>query len=132
MSINFLPERFIRVTQTDVVVPVSGRPDLTDPSTGRVIIPAFVQLHLRRDVGTPRGDRETAMVSVSGPRRLKSGAAGKEITCFGWDRARNNGSRGQVDRPEWLAAVVSGLMPQGWPLYLVEIHDDTEIGGGER
>lgn len=125
MSIDFLPERFSRVTQTDLVVPVTGRPDLMDPSTGRVIIPAFVQLHLRRNEGVPTGDREYAMVSVSGPRRLKSGGAGKQITSFGWDRARNRGARGHVDRPDWLAVTIFGLLPTGWPMRLVELTDDV-------
>ncbi|WPO70259.1 hypothetical protein [Streptomyces sp. KN37] len=130
MSINFLPEKFSRVTQIDVVVPVSDQPDLTDPATGRAVVPAFVQLHLRRDAGMPKGDREYAVVSVSGPRRLKSGDIGKEVTTFGWERARNNGRHGDVDRPDWLATVVSGLMPGGWPLQLVELTANTE--GGAR
>ncbi|MEV5347129.1 hypothetical protein [Streptomyces achromogenes] len=124
MSIDFLPERFARVTQTDVVGPVYGRLDLLDPSTGRTLIPALVQLHLRRTEGAPSGDREYAMVSVSGPRRLKSGSEGRQITCFGWEKARNSGARAVVDRPEWLTLTICGLLPEGWSLSLVDMGDE--------
>ncbi|MFF9175919.1 hypothetical protein [Streptomyces sp. NPDC014793] len=121
MSIDFLPADFSRITVVDVVVPVSDKPDLLDPSTGRTIIPAFVEVSLRRNQGVPTGDRESAYVSVAGPRRLKSGAAGKQISCYGWDQARNRGARHVVERPDWLSLVIFDLWPGGWPLSLVEL-----------
>ncbi|MEU9436541.1 hypothetical protein [Streptomyces sp. NPDC048252] len=125
MSIDFLPETFSRITVLNRVVPVSGKPDLTDPSTGRTIIPAFVELHLRLDEGTPRGIRERAYVSVSGPRRLKSGDPGKQISCFGWEKARNQGARHVIDRPDWLTNVIFELTPEGWSLSLLDLTDEA-------
>jgi hypothetical protein len=125
VSIDILPESFSRVTAITRVVPVSGKPDLTDPSTGRTVVPAFVKLYLRRNEGVPGGDRDFVYVSVSGPRRLKSYAEGKQISCFGWERERNRGTRHTIDRPEWLALVIFGLMPDGWPLRLVDLTDEV-------
>jgi hypothetical protein len=132
MTINFLPDEYDLVTQTTVVVPVF-RPStdaLTDPSNGHVVLPARVEITLRLDEGTPRGNRATAYVSVAGPRRLKSGAAGKPITTTGWDRARNEGPRGYVARPAWLTELLAEHLPDGWDPALLELTDDH--GNEER
>ncbi|MEU9611841.1 hypothetical protein AB0D56_09850 [Streptomyces sp. NPDC048209] len=110
MPIDFLPEQFDRATQTTIVVPVSGHADLGDPSTGRTLIPAHVEIFVKRIEGGPKA-RTFTYVSVTGPRRLKSGKAGKAITSFGWERARNDGRHGNVDRPDWLTAVLDEHMP---------------------
>ncbi|MFD8226868.1 hypothetical protein ACFV16_22150 [Streptomyces massasporeus] len=126
MTIDFLPDEYSRVTQTTVVVP-AVRPSsdaLTDPSNGHVVLPARVEITLRLDVGTPRGDRATAYVAVTGPRRLKSGAVGKPITTIGWEKARNEGPRGYVVRPDWLTTVLSENLPDGWDPALLELADD--------
>ncbi|WP_030248009.1 hypothetical protein [Streptomyces sp. NRRL S-455] len=132
MTIYFLPDEYARVTQTTVVVPVA-RPNtdaLTDPSNGHVVLPARVEITLRLDEGTPRGDRATAHVAVVGPRRLKSGAVGKPITTIGWERARNDGSRGYVARPDWLTELLAEHLPEGWDPALLELIDDH--GNEER
>ena len=121
MTIAFLPDSFTRAVGLDVVVPVSGRPDLTDPSNGRIVIPARVEMHFRRDEGTPRGIREYVHVSVVGPRRLKSGDAGQPIVSIGWERCRVEGRRGYVDRPDWLTDLIADEFPEGWNAALVEL-----------
>ena len=121
MTIHFLPDEYSRVTQTTVVVPVSGWDPLTDPSNGYVVLPARVEITLRRDEGTSRGDRTSAHVAVVGPRRLKSGATGKPITVIGWERARNEGPRGYVARPDQLTAVLAENLPGGWDPTLLEL-----------
>lgn len=110
MTIYFLPEQFDRATETTVVIPISGHADLGDPSTGRTLIPAYVEIVVKQIEGGPKA-RTFTYVGVTGPRRLKSGAAGKPITSFGWDRARNDGRHGHVDRPGWLTAVLNKHMP---------------------
>ncbi|MFJ8006150.1 hypothetical protein [Streptomyces fagopyri] len=127
MSIDFLPPKFSRVTAVDLVVPVRGKPDLVDPTNGFVVVPAFVELHLRRDEGLPAGDREYAYASVSGPRRLKSGVEGKSIRTVGWERPRNRGVRRTVARPPWLAQELYDLMPAGWSMRLVSLTDEAVI-----
>ena len=126
MSIYFLPDEYSRVTQTTVVVPVTvpSRDALTDPSNGHVVLPARVEITLRVDESTPRGYRATAHVAVVGPRRLKSGAVGKPITVTGWEKARNEGPRGHVARPDWLTAVLAENLPDGWDPALLELTDD--------
>lgn len=130
MTINFLPDEYSRATQTTVVVPVTvlSRDALTDPFNGRVVFPTRVEITLRRDEGTPRGDRETAYVAVVGPRRLKSGAVGKPITVTGWEKARNEGPRGYVSRPDWLTAVLAENLPDGWDSELLELPKPTRYG----
>ena len=126
MSIYFLPDEYSRVTQTTVVVPVTvpSRDALTDPSNGRVVLPARVEITLRLDEGTPRGDRATAYVAVVGPRRLKSGAVGKPLTVIGWEKARNEGPLGYVSRPDWLTTVLTENLPDGWDPALLELTAD--------
>lgn len=111
MPIDFLPEQFDRAIKTTIVIPVSGHPDLGDPSTGRTLIPAHVEINVTQIEGGPKA-RTFTYVGVTGPRRLKSGAAGKPITSFGWDEARNDGRYGYVDRPDWLTAVLDEHMPR--------------------
>ncbi|MFJ2719404.1 hypothetical protein [Streptomyces sp. NPDC087437] len=108
------------------VIPVTGRPDLTDPITGRIVIPALVELHLRRDEGTPKGTREYAYVSVTGPRRLKSRQPGKPITSTGWHRANGDDYRHRAVRPDWLTEDVAGLLPGGWDPALLDLTDGGE------
>lgn len=114
MTIDFLPEQFDRATQTTIVIPVTGRPDLGDPSNGRVLIPAHVEIYVKQIEGGPSA-RIFTSVGVTGPRRLKSGSPGKPITSFGWDRVRNDGRHGYVDRPDWLTAVLAEHMPHPTP-----------------
>ncbi|MFE5140378.1 hypothetical protein ACFRDV_22320 [Streptomyces fagopyri] len=125
--IDFLPETFSRITAVNLVVPVSGKPDLVDPHNGFVVVPAFVELYLRRDEGLPGTDREYAHASVSGPRRLKSGSEGRSISSFGWERPRNRGGRRTVARPPWLAQELYDLMPAGWSMRLVNLTDEAVI-----
>jgi len=121
MSDLLLPSVFTRVTVVQRVVPVIGRPDLTDPITGRVVIPALVELHLRREEGVPGGLRERAYAGVTGPRRLKSRAAGQRITSGGWQQARGDGYRPEAIRPDWLTDVLAKLLPDGWDPALIEL-----------
>jgi hypothetical protein len=130
MTIDFLPDEYSRATQTTVVVPVV-RPRteaLTDPSNGRVVFPARIEITLRLDEGTPRGDRASAYVAVVGPRRLKSGAVGKPITTIGWEKARNDGPRGHVARPDWLTELLAEHLPEGWDPALLELPKPVRYG----
>ncbi|MFJ7999048.1 hypothetical protein ACIQ7D_18135 [Streptomyces sp. NPDC096310] len=121
MSIDFLPEEFSRATKTTVVVPVSGKDALADPPSGRVVIPARVEISLTLFEGTSRGDRAYAYVSVTGPRRLKSGAIGKPITSFGWEKARNDGRCGYAARPGRLTNLLDDYLPMGWDPALLDL-----------
>ncbi|MEU2730062.1 hypothetical protein ABZ650_20330 [Streptomyces griseoviridis] len=121
MTIHFLPESYVRAIGLDIVVPVSGCPDLMDPSNRRIVIPARVEMHFRRDEGTPRGDREYVYVCVVGPRRLKSGEPGKPIASTGWERSRVEGRWGYVDRPDWLTGLIAAQFPKGWSASLAEL-----------
>ena len=123
MTINFLPDVFTRATRTTVVVPVADKADLTDPSNGWIVIPTRVEIDLTLSEGTPRGDRLHAYVAVIGPRRLKSGAAGKPITTLGWQRIRNDGPRGYVARPTWLTNLLDDYLPMGWDPALLDLPD---------
>ncbi|WP_086559954.1 hypothetical protein [Streptomyces africanus] len=128
MTIDFLPDEYSRVTQTTVVVPVSGWEPLTDPSNGYVVLPSRVEITLRLDVGTPRGDRTSAHVAVVGPRRLKSGAAGQPIIATGWEKARNKGPRGYVARPDQLTDLLAENLPDGWDPALLELPKPVRYG----
>lgn len=123
MTIHFLPDQYTRATSADIAVPAErpSRDALTDPSDGHVVIPARVEIHLTRIEGTERGDRYHAYVAVIGPRRLKSGAVGKQITTVGWERSRNDGPRGYVDRPDWLTALLAEHLPAGWNPALLDL-----------
>ncbi|MFF2184626.1 hypothetical protein [Streptomyces sp. NPDC058155] len=122
MSNILLPSTFDRVTKMTIVVPVGAVSDLPAPGREPTVIPARIEMWLTREEGTPRGIRESAYVSVVGPRRLKSGAPGKEISTGGWESARNEHWRGgHVDRPEWLTELIAANWPEGWPDSLVEL-----------
>lgn len=125
MSIDFLPAVYTRATATALAVPVSNVPDLTDPSNGRVVIPARVEISLKLIEGTERGDRAYAYVAVIGPRRLKSGAAGKPITSIGWELVLNDGPLGCVVRPDWLTFLLADHRPNSWSPRLL----DLPVGG---
>ncbi|MFH8805266.1 hypothetical protein ACH4F6_37950 [Streptomyces sp. NPDC017936] len=130
MTIDFLPDEYRRAVQTTVVIPVEvpSRNALTDPSNGRVVLPARVEIILTRFEGVPSGDRTRAYVAVIGPRRLKSGAVGKPIAVPGWETARNDGPRGYVDRPAWLTDVLAENLPDGWDPALLELPKPTRYG----
>ncbi|WP_329390061.1 hypothetical protein [Streptomyces sp. NBC_01716] len=121
MTIHFLPDVFTRASKVTVVVPVSGKDALTDPSNSRVVFPARVEITLQLTEGTERGDRTFAYVAVIGPRRLKSGVAGKPITTTGWESARNDGRRGHVARPDWLTQLLTEHLPMGWDQSLLDL-----------
>jgi hypothetical protein len=125
-----LPDEYSRATKTTVVIPVAqpSRDALTDPSNGRVVLPARVEITLKLIEGTPRGDRTSAYVAVIGPRRLKSGAAGKPITSIGWEKARNDGPRGYVARPAWLTDLLAKHLPMGWDPALLELPKPVRYG----
>lgn len=121
MSIDFLPDVYSRATKVTIARPVSGAEALTDPSNGRVVIPARVEIVLTLVEGTERGQYAYAYVAVIGPRRLKSGALGKPITTIGWEEQRNEGPRGYVARPAWLTALLSDSLPAGWDRHLLDL-----------
>ena len=125
MSIDFLPDEYSRATRTTVVVPVSGKEALTDPDNGRVVLPARIEITLTLIEDTPRGDRAFAYVAVVGPRRLKSGAAGKPITSIGWEKTRNGGPRGYVLRPAWLTDLLADYLPMGWGPSLLDLPEEA-------
>lgn len=115
MSMILPDGKYSRATRITVVVPVSTKPDLYDPGCRVTVIPSRVALNLYRNEGTEKGRREYAQVSVSGPRRLKSGEAGKEIITNGWESSVNMSWRGSsVERPDWLTLTLAENIPHGW------------------
>jgi hypothetical protein len=123
MTIHFLPDQYTRVIQTTLVVPVTA-PDgatLTDPSNGWVVVPKHLEITLTREEGVPTGTRERSYVAVIGPRRLKSGALGKEIRIPGWNESRNEGLRGYCLRPGWLTTNLAENLPDGWSPELLDL-----------
>ncbi|WP_405611195.1 hypothetical protein OG292_19060 [Streptomyces sp. NBC_01511] len=121
-----LPAEFYEIhTEVTVVLPAPGARDLTDPVTGRTVIPERVELHAGRIV-TPDGEREWVHVSVHGPRRLKSRAPGQEISSLGWDAARPNRPGGTcAHRPAWLTDLIAAHLPEGWAPSLIELSRST-------
>ncbi|MEU2143579.1 hypothetical protein ABZ741_04610 [Streptomyces globisporus] len=108
-------------TEITIVFPASGATDLTDPFTGRIVIPHRVELGLHHIV-TPDEDRQWAHVTVRGPRRLKSGGPGHEISTHGWHAAnQREGYREAAYRPDWLTQLVIDHWPDGWSPALVEL-----------
>lgn len=99
-------------TDVEFLFPASGASDLTDPVTGRTVIPRTVLIHLFRGV-TPDSDREWAQVAVYGPRRLKSGELGREISSFGWESQTQHGNS-LAERPDWLTELLADHLPEGW------------------
>lgn len=130
MPINFLPRQYTRVTETTVVAPVTVPEGtvLTDLSNGWVISPERVEITLTREEGTPQGDRVRAYVAVEGPRRLKSGASGKQARVVGWEKERNEGLRGSALRPRWLTAALAENLPENWDPALLELPVQEEEG----
>lgn len=118
-NINFLPDQYTRVTEQIIAVPVKGQQDITDPMTRRVLLPERVEISVRRDEGTERGDRVRTYVAVYGPRRLKSGEYGKGICSTGWENERNEGLHGYVPRPQWLSDLVAVHTPRDTSLEAV-------------
>jgi hypothetical protein len=113
VSGSVLPALFSRITTINLVVPVVDQPDITDRTTRRVVIPAVVELHLHRQEGTDEGTRQWGFVSVTGARRLKSGAVGDQISTVGWSKAHG--------RPDWLTDVITTLLPDGWDPALLDL-----------
>jgi hypothetical protein len=112
MSDMILPRSFTKVTRSTVVVPAPDEVGvLFDPTTGRTVVPARVEMSLRWDCGTDRGDRVFAYVAVVGPRRLKSGADGREIYATGWEDEVVEGRYGYRYRPQWLTDLIAEHLP---------------------
>lgn len=126
MTDLFIPEHDIhehRITEL-VIVHAVGATDLTDPVTRRTVIPQIVELELNR-LTTPDEDREWANVRVLGPRRLKSGLPGKDISSLGWEGASRYGCYGATStRPEWLTTQLSEVLPDGWARHLLDLPSD--------
>lgn len=116
-------EYFYRQTSVEVMFPASGASDLTDPITRRTLSPRSVLLELFRKETPDEGVREWAHVAVYGPRRLKSGELGQEISSFHWEHAsvRSNLSDLGEARPEWLTAAIAEHLPDGWHPRLLEL-----------
>jgi len=115
-------------TEVTVVALVHDVPDLADPtSPSRVLIPERVILSLTREV-RPESAAEWASVSVLGPRRLKSGKPGREISSFGWEGRTQYGNL-TVSRPDWLTSVIADRLPMGWSTDLVDLSGDWVSDG---
>lgn len=129
MSMYHLPNTYTRVTKTTVIVPVQDKPDLHEPRSWRkpeawlTVIPARVEVTLRMSEGTERGDQSHAFVSVIGPRRLKSGAEGKEICTTGWEKVRIDGGHAFILRPDWLTQLLAENLPWGWDPSLMNLQE---------
>jgi hypothetical protein len=112
MSDILLPRTFTKVTRSMVVVPA---PDdvggLFDPTNGRTVIPAIIEMIMCWSYGTEYGDRCYAMVHVTGPRLLKSGDAGQRITSVGWEDRVIEGRHGVAYRPQWLTDLIADHLP---------------------
>ena len=115
-------EYFYRESRFEEMFPASGASgDFTDPITRRTLSPASVRLELMRRETPDEGVREWAHVAVYGPRRLKSGELGREISSFGWEKAAVRGSLLLRDRPEWLTAALAERLPEGWSPRLLDL-----------
>jgi hypothetical protein len=112
MSDMLLPKAFTKVTRSTVVVPA---PDdvggLFDPTDNRTVMPAMVEMTIRWDYGTERGDRVYAYVAVSGPRLLVSRDLGRTITSIGWEDSVIEGRHGVTYRPAWLTDLIAAHLP---------------------
>lgn len=112
MTDILLPETFTKVTKSTVVVPAPADAGVMfDPTTGRTVIPARVDMSITWLYGTDRGDRAYAYVTVTGPRRLKSGEDGQPITVHGWEDEVIEGSYGHRYRPTWLDELIAAHLP---------------------
>ncbi|MGN7135464.1 hypothetical protein [Streptomyces pseudogriseolus] len=131
MSRHFRPDFYSRATDVTITVPVTGFADLMDPNTGYTVIPARVEIDLTHEEDTPNGDKLYAAVTVIGPRRLKSGEPGRQITSLGWRCAVVEGRHGRVERPKELSEVLERHFPDGWDRSLVDLPDRPQAPGGE-
>lgn len=116
-------EWYERTTTTEVTFPATRGTDLTDPLTHRTQAPEWVRLELHRADSPDEGVREWAHVAVYGPRRLKSGELGQEISSFNWQHAYVHGAQpgtGET-RPGWLTAALVEQLPEGWSPALLEL-----------
>ncbi|MFJ9573609.1 hypothetical protein [Streptomyces bacillaris] len=108
-------------TEITIVIPASGATDLTDVFTGRIVIPHRVELRLCH-IDTPDEDRRWAHVAVYGPRRLKSGQPGHEISSGCWEGSTVwCGWRKSASRPDWLTQLLVDHWPDGWNPTLAEL-----------
>lgn len=116
-------EYFYRKTSFEVMFPASGASDLYDPITRRTVAPSSVMLELSRRETPDEGVREWAHVAVYGPRRLKSGELGQEISSFHWEQTGVEGSLSgvRVERPEWLTQGLADHLPAGWSRSLLNL-----------
>lgn len=116
-------EYYYRENRHEVVFPATGATDdLTDPVTGRTLSPVWVRLELVHKETPDEGERRWAHVSVHGPRRLKSGQLGREISSFGWGSALHPGDpHGLCERPEWLTGLLAEHLPDEWHPSLLEL-----------
>lgn len=112
MTGMLLPRTFTKVTRSTVVVPapenVGG---LFDPTDNRTVMPAVVEMAIRWDYGTDRGDSVSARVAVSGPRLLVSRDLGRTITSIGWEDPVIEGRHGVQRRPQWLTDLIAAHLP---------------------
>jgi hypothetical protein len=110
-------------TEVAILFPASGSSDLADPWNGRTVIPETVRLYLCRRETPEDSGREQAFVSVTGPRRLKSGGRGQEIASIGWEAAFPEGPRGTFwTRPDWLTELLADHLPEGWSPSLLDLN----------
>ena len=119
-----MPQEYVyRKTSIEVMFPASGASDLTDPITRRTLSPRTVLVEFFRKETPDEGEREWAHVVVYGPRRLKSGELGQEISSFHWEAAVivGHSSRPSVARPEWLTHSLADHLPTGWSPSLLEL-----------
>jgi hypothetical protein len=98
-------------TETRVItLTVSDMPDLPSWDGKLHIIPATVEITYRWEHPDHRDDwyqPGQVRITVTGPRRLKSGGAGQQITSV----FHEHGGR---PRPDWLTELVNQHMPEGW------------------
>ena len=116
-------EWYERRTVNEIAFPAARGADLTDPITRRTLSPEWVRLELNRKETPDEGVCEWAHVAVYGPRRLKSGELGREISSFGWESAyvySSTPGMGET-RPEWLTTALAELLPEGWSPALLKL-----------
>lgn len=116
-------EYHYRKASTEIMFPAVGASDLTDPITKRTLSPRSICLELFRKETPDEGERQWAHVAVYGPRRLKSGELGQEISSFHWEHAQLRSSLSDLgeSRPAWLTAQLAEQLPDGWDPALLEL-----------
>lgn len=124
-----MSRRSSETTTVTVVALVRDVPDLADAvSPSRVVIPERVILRLTRTVQSDSWT-EQASVSVLGPRRLKSGKPGREISADGWEDTVPLRRNPDAVRPDWLTSVITEWLPVGWNTDLVDLSEDDMTDG---